>query len=271
LPTGGATAIVAGGDHTCAVINGNVWCWGGNTNGELGSGNNSPVTGPVQVFDRTDPANPILLSGVFAIAAGTSHSCAVVANSQVMCWGKNLNGQLGDGSNIDRSSPVTVQDYNTSVPITGVRALAAGAAHTCALINGGVQCWGANAGGQLGDGGTSDHPKAFTASVYGDVQRIAAGDAHTCAILDGGVWCWGLNDDGELGNCLPQSCSYQSKSLPQLVTGLSSGAVSIAAHGGHTCALVDSEVKCWGLNANGQLGNGSTTSMPFPVYPFTWP
>jgi alpha-tubulin suppressor-like RCC1 family protein len=134
-------AIAAGGLHTCALTSGGgVLCWGVGSDGQLGDGGSAQSSVPVAVSG--------LSSGVAAIAAGGQHTCALTAAGGVRCWGDNSAGQLGNGDRADRSVPVPVAGLSS-----GVAALAAGAGHGCALDSGGgVQCWGDNAWGQLGDG-----------------------------------------------------------------------------------------------------------------------
>jgi alpha-tubulin suppressor-like RCC1 family protein len=137
----GVAAIAAGVLHSCALTSGGgVQCWGANSDGELGDGSTLQSSVPVAVTG--------LGSGVAAIAAGGSHSCALATGGGVLCWGENLHGELGDGSRADRSVPVPVVDL-----ASGVAALAANGEHTCALTTGGgALCWGDNLYGQLGDG-----------------------------------------------------------------------------------------------------------------------
>lgn len=136
--------------------------------------------------------------------------------------------------------------------------------HTCAVTSeGAAKCWGYNQSGQLGDG-TSGNRRGTPVTVTGletGVAAIATGGAHTCALLStGGVTCWGLNSRGQLGD----GTSTQ-RDAPVNVQGLSSGAVALAAGEEHTCALMDSgEIKCWGRNQRGQLGNGETTNRTSP-------
>ena len=143
----GVTAIAAGERHTCALLStGAVKCWGYNDNGQLGDGSAASVT------PRTTPVDvSTLSSGVTAISTGSYHTCALLSTGAAKCWGKNTSGRLGNGSNTASLTPVSVSTLST-----GVIAIAAGEAHTCAVLNtGAVKCWGYNVSGQLGDGSTT--------------------------------------------------------------------------------------------------------------------
>lgn len=246
-------AIGAGSDHACALrAGGGARCWGRNWSGQLGSGSSLWQLLPAPVVN--------LPADVQALAAGENHTCLLSGEAPaaggVQCWGSNEDGQLGDGSLINRYQPAAVSGL-----AAGVRAIAAGNKHTCALSTaGGVQCWGSNATGQLGDG--TELPSAVPVSVIGlgsGVQAIAAGKGHTCAVTgSGGVQCWGDNKGGQLGD----GTQLNSK-LPVDVVGLSSGVRAVAAGLGVTCALTeDGSVQCWGA---GRVGDGTRDQRTQPV------
>jgi alpha-tubulin suppressor-like RCC1 family protein len=240
------SAIAAGWEHTCVLsTGGGVKCWGGNGIGQLGDGTGGVKSTPVSVKD---------LSNASAIAAGWHHTCALIADGGVKCWGAD-----GLGTKERKLVPVNVSGLATSVS-----AITAELYHTCALtIVGSVMCWGINHSGQLGDGTTVS--KAAPTQVIGldsGISAIAAGSEHTCALTtSGGVKCWGKNESGQLGDG-----TSISRLTPVNVNGLSSGVKEIEAGRSHTCALtMGGEVKCWGKNDFGQLGDGTTSSKAIPT------
>ncbi len=252
LDGGWATQITAGHVHTCALtVDSGVKCWGFNTAGQLGDATTRPRAAAADVLG--------LGEGVVLISAGSSHTCALTPASGVKCWGENADGQLGDGTTVDRLTPVDVVGLSS-----GVRGVSAGERHTCAVLNSGaVKCWGNNAYGQLGDGTATSHvtPVDVVGLISG-VQALDAGDDHTCAIDgEGGVKCWGDNRAGELGDG-----TQLSRLSPIDVVGLDGGTRAVSAGGSFTCVLtVNGDVKCWGYNGYGQLGDGTTTWRLTPV------
>jgi alpha-tubulin suppressor-like RCC1 family protein len=227
-----------------------VKCWGYNGDGELGNGASGDRSTPVGVVG--------LSSGVTALSFDFEHVCALTSAGKVKCWGLNDRSQLGDGTTISRSAPVDV------VGVSGATAVAAGQSHSCALTSGGVKCWGANDNGQLGDSTTTSRPTPVSVTGLGTgVTALSAGDFHTCAVTSGaGVTCWGLNASGQLGDN-----TTTDRSSPVAVTGLGAGLAVVLSSGGSSNCVVTSGggAKCWGDNAYGSLGDGTSTNRPTPV------
>ena len=234
-----AGPLATGGFHTCAIaIGGVVKCWGSNSHGQLGDGTR---------IDRATPVDVIGLgAGAISVTAGDLHTCAVLGNGGVKCWGSNRHGRLGDGSTIDRPTPVTVSGY-----ATGVSDVAAGGAHTCAVTAGGAaQCWGSNATSALGSFGSDSATPRQVTNLTSGALRLNAGLFGTCAVTNAGAaLCWGFA--GNTGG---------PSSAPQPVSGFSSATegVSVANRGG--CALTTGGgVRCFGDGRYG-LGDGVTTN-----------
>jgi len=255
-----AVAITAGAFHTCAILDdGYVSCWGSNSYGKLGDGTTTDRNTPTQTSslgtDRT----------AVAITAGNFHTCAILDDGSVSCWGNNERGQLGDGTETNRNTPTQTSSLGTDR--TAV-AITAGDSHTCAILDdGSVSCWGNNGQGQLGDGTTTNRNTPTQTSSLGTDRTavaITGGDYHTCAILDdGSVSCWGYNWNGELGDgtTTDRNTPTQTSSL-----GTDRTAVAISAGYYHTCPILDDgSVSCWGKNDYGQLGDGTTTDRNTPT------
>ena len=174
----GVTSIASDGTHTCAVtLAGTVMCWGDNGDGELGDG--TTIRRPTPVDVCADAACTEPLSGVAAVTAGLfRHTCALMADSHVKCWGDNLRGALGDGSVEDRFVPVDVVTGRAGQLFSGVTALDAGGSHTCAVTEGGgASCWGSNCcGGPLGNGSYDLEPHPVPRPVVTGGQKTLQGD-----------------------------------------------------------------------------------------------
>lgn len=248
------TALAAGRDYSCASTAQGVYCWGRDESGTLGN------AGPDNAYVATPTLS--LLPGLTNLAAGSTHGCARDGNGDAYCWGDNFIGQLGNGTSIDAAIPTAVTVNGT--PLNGAASFAAGNTHTCALMssNGSARCWGANYSGQLGNGTTISSSQPVVVSGLSGATHVAAGSAHSCALilLNGHVECWGKNDDGQLGNLstdqslTPVTVMIVSGVIPVPL----SSATDISAGRNFNCAIVNGGARCWGANASGQLGNGST-------------
>lgn len=247
----GVASLTLGGYHTCAVLGGgSVKCWGSNVEGQLGIGNTTSQSAPVDVASFGAP--------VSAMAAGGSHTCAIGGDAKVRCSGVNSQGELGRGLITTRDTlPALVQGF-VHTPLENVVSVSAGFYHACALLaSGSVKCWGSNLYGELGDGSTT--ARAGPVDVMGltsGVIAIASKESSSCAVTSaGGVKCWGRNHRGQLGDG-----TMTDRSIPVDVSGVS-GATAVWMGGTHSCAAVTGDaVKCWGDNGFGQLGDGTSVS-----------
>lgn len=255
---GDAIALTAGLDHTCALFKTKLpYCWGSNRARQLGQDAPGVASVPqlLQLAPLSNGVAPI--NGIPGISGGRYHTCLITPNRGVQCWGRNSDGQLGDGTQLPRPQPINITGFNGEV-----MSVTLGAEHSCALLQtGAIQCWGSNTAGQLGDGTTDEHltPKAVIGLT--GVAALAAGESHICAVVQpGGVKCWGSNTAGQLGDGTTTQASF-----PVAVAGLS-GVSLVTAGATHTCALLQSGgVNCWGGNAVGQLGDSSQISRTTPV------
>ncbi|HEX8698666.1 MAG TPA: RTX toxin [Myxococcaceae bacterium] len=258
--------IALGGKHTCALLDtGLVRCWGNNQYGQLGY-NTTEHVGDGEAIASYGYVN---LGGIASkIAAGGEHTCALMNNGTVRCWGRNNYGQLGygDTENIgDNEQPWTAGVVNVGGTVTNI---VAGGAHTCALLdNGQVRCWGYNGSGQLGYGNTTpvgddaDPATAGSIDLGGQAMQLSAGKNHTCALLTtGNVRCWGYNGFGQLGYG-----HYSNIHKPTLTNAgdveMGGKVLQVATGENHTCALLGSgDIKCWGHGGRGRLGRGTSTA-----------
>lgn len=295
------TSAAVSGTHTCGITSaGYAYCWGYNSNGQLGDGTERPSDVPTPVagglrFTQVDVAG--------------FHTCGLTPDGAAYCWGYNANGQLGDGSSEDRAAPAPV--------VGGLRfaLVSVGESHSCGLTaDGSAHCWGSDQHGQRGDGdsglsgleprpvaggltfsrlnagsrhtcavATDDAAYCWGANIYGELgvggttardvptpvagglrfAQLSAGNTHTCGVTtDGFGYCWGENRSGRLGDG-----TTEPREVPARVdTGLTFAGIS--AGSAHTCAVTAGDIAyCWGHNSTGSVGDGSTTErvVPTPV------
>lgn len=261
----GVTDIGLGLDHSCALTqSGQVYCWGWNQYGQVGMGTvgeTAYITRPQLVAD---------VANVVAITAGDNHTCVLQRSGDVRCWGDNYSGQLGV-----RTVTGDVATYPSAVLVSGLNnvvAIAAGGAHTCALLQrGDVTCWGWNSVGQIGNGaGGAARDIVSPQPVVGHlgITAVGVGANHICMVdRQGTVWCWGDNGFGQLG--IGSSLGGNARTLPSEVDAAANTA-AVTTGANHTCALlVTNDLNCWGRNTIGQLGNsfsGDLADSPVPYF-----
>ncbi|MFZ5893516.1 MAG: RCC1 domain-containing protein [Myxococcota bacterium] len=285
LPAAGAMkaqAVAAGYDHSCAILStGDVKCWGGNDGGQLGledlnaRGYNLSLVG--------DGLSTVALgTGVTAtsLALGVERTCAVASDGRPKCWGANPVGELGYQDTVYRGGHAgdmgAALAYVSLGPDFLVSKLGLGDHHNCAIATtGGLKCWGLNAFAQLGL--PHRNPRGAQLNSMGNrlalvnlggqaALSVSGSSHHTCAALaNGSVRCWGCSLFGQLGQGFVESCpSGRLGAENSLPVALGSGQVASAVTTGaeHSCAIVSGgQVKCWGYNAHGQLGAGSTENL----------
>ncbi|MEM9889276.1 MAG: RCC1 repeat-containing protein [Actinomycetota bacterium] len=261
--------VATGSEHTCVVLDtGRVNCWGANGDGQLAAWEIATSATPIVA--------PYELDGVKDVAVGGAHTCVLSTVNRVACWGANGDGQLGDGSAVDRSLQVAVAGVGGADELTDIKQLVVGRDHSCALTTAGrVRCWGSNFFGQLGDGTTTDAPApvgVLTPTGTGElsgIKQLSAGAYHTCAALTNGrLHCWGADFADQLG-----ASGSGNRSLPTAVVGADGtsellGVAEVEAGGFHTCVLGNGgSVSCWGSNIFGQIGDGTDddATTPTPV------
>lgn len=289
-----ATDVSAGANHTCAIVEGDLWCWGSDSDGQIGNG---ATTGNV--------VTPYQVQGVLAgkrvtkISAGGNSTCAV-ADGNAYCWGDNATSQLGTNGTTDSNVPLEVTtglstpNNATTNQLTGknVSQISVGPTHACAVANADLFCWGSNVNGRTGlgnsyDTGVSARPvkvTSFKDSSNSDVPdgpngmkpavaEVSVGTDFSCATVNGKAFCWGNSDNGRTGrNTVAVSTTDQT--VPRQVHGPAGTyyAQKITAGASHACAVINGDnsaangnLWCWGAGASGQLGDGGGVDRGAPV------
>ena len=276
-----AKQVAAGDFHTCALLDDeSIKCWGNGYYGQLGQGNTDHIgDGSGEMGDSLKAVELGSDRTAKQVAAGRCHTCALLDDESIKCWGNGYYGQLGQGNTDDiGDGSGEMGDSLKAVELGSNRTakqVAAGRYHTCALLDDeSIKCWGNGYYGQLGQGNTDhigdgsgemgDSLKAVELGSGRTAKQVAAGDYHTCALLDDeSIKCWGRGDYGRLGqgntDDIGDGSGEMGDSLKAVDVGTDRNAQQVAAGFYHTCALLDDEsIKCWGRGEYAQLGQGNT-------------
>ncbi len=251
--------IDAGQNFTCALeddgtgLSGGLRCWGAGSYGRQGNGSTSNSY-PLSLV-------PGMESGVKDFSVGYYHACALVDDGAgaggVKCWGRNNQGQVGNGDLVDQTSPIDVVGLTS-----GIESLSVHLYHGCAVTTGGaLYCWGDNAQGQLGIGNRVDSLTPVLVTGMGSgVESVSTGRYQTCAVMmSGALYCWGDNARGQIGDG-----TTTDRLSPVLITA--SGIESVSSGYRHTCSVTTlGELNCWGENLAGEVGDGTLTRRTSPV------
>ncbi len=251
------TTLAAGFGYSLTLgSDGKLYAWGANHDGQLGNGSMTNSNTPVEVGLPTGLA-------LAAVAAGQAHSLALGSDGKLYAWGRNSDGQLGNGSMTNSTTPVEAGLF-AGLALTAV---SAGAAHSLALgSDGKLYAWGFNFSGQLGNGSNTPSSIPVVVRLPAGVKTtaVSAGEAHNLALgSDGKLYAWGFNSSGQLGN---GSASNRNTPVVVRLPGGVTPTTAVAAAAAHSLALgSDGKLYAWGANHHGQLGNGSNTPSTIPV------
>jgi alpha-tubulin suppressor-like RCC1 family protein len=271
-------ALGLGDQHSCAIADDKVYCWGANDSGQFGNGDAGNAYSPVEITER---------AGAIAIAGGKTHTCSLGAAGTVSCSGGNTDGEVGNGTTVAVKTPFAAK--------SGANAVGTGYVNSYALLAGVVWGWGDNADRQIDNSGTDPRATPLQIGGVSSALTIAGGIGHACAVLaNQSATCWGANGNGQLGRnytsndegpgavtivtsiselsagvnhtCVRRTdntvvCWGESYGLGATLIPLPAPAARIASGSYHDCAVLDDgSVWCWGRNTYGQLGNGVTST-----------
>lgn len=246
------TSLAAGNNAVCAVRQGRLFCWGLNQNGDLGVGDTNERTIPTAVAS--------MQTGVTTVSVGLLHGCAIKSGG-LYCWGWNGVGQVGiGGTSGSVLNPSAVVNMNA-----GVTKVAAGTLHTCAIKSGLVYCWGSNSSGEIGIGSTGGNiATPVHVTLPESVIDVATGQETSCAIgQSGALYCWGRNDYGQIGD--GTTTNRPSPVQISMGSGVTVSKIALSISYNYACAITNVDVRCWGQNDNGELGNGTQTASSVPT------
>ncbi len=262
-------AVSAGGYHTVGIdSDGILWSWGANDNGQLGDGSKENKSTPVRVRKTEGGTLVDNTTKWEVVVAGYAYTVGIDSDGILWSWGANDNGQLGDGSKENKSTPVRVQKTEEGTLVNNTtkwKAVSAGGYHTVGLAEDGILwSWGQNNGGQLGDGTKIAKSTPVRVQKTGIIwEAVLAGDNHTVGLAEDGIlWSWGQNNGGQLGDGTKENKSNPVRVRVDNTTKWK----TVSAGANHTVGLAEDGILwSWGSNSVGQLGDGTTTSRNTPV------
>jgi len=258
--------VSAGRNHSCGIIQNDpasqtLRCWGINSTGQLGLGDDFDAIYPTNIASIDINQNPLPTQWK-TVNVYDSNSCAIDINNKLWCWGSNNNFQLGDATNFDAFLPTAV-----ATPDADWSNVAQGVFHTCASkADDSNWCWGGNADGQLGIGDIADAktPRQEATKAIDWIQ-VDVSRNHVCAVKDDATaYCWGWNYIGQLGNDSYVSTNQATEiGIPQYSNGVNWKKISVGPSNiegdDHSCGLTTSgRIYCWGDNRDGQVGTGAS-------------
>lgn len=257
--------ISTGANHSCALANGDVACWGLNSSGQLGTGEMTNQSQPTKITMSTLPSYNVFKEKV---SAGGNHTCFIAA--RLYCMGSNTYGELGINSTTLSNRPAAVSGLSGRVSD-----VSAGPKNTCAVAGSQLYCWGDNSFGQLGNGATGPQrltPQLVSAFAGRQVSAVAVGTNHVCAIVNGDGYCWGSNAsyatgiNTNAGNTLsPLAGKLNLGTAGAVTNNVQAAFTAISAGEDYSCAIINGATSCWGRNGSGQTGTGSLIDVPYPT------
>ncbi|MGC4935815.1 protein kinase domain-containing protein [Gordonia sp. DT30] len=261
-PTAHPGILAVSGNSSCGITNAQLYCWGGNYDGQLGNGTETASSSPVKV--DLPNVTAVSLGGYTNTDKKLVTTACAVSDGSAYCWGANKFGQIGNGSTTDTQSPVKVTGLSGRVT-----AIATGYGSTCAIADGKLSCWGDNDDGQVGVESITDQTATPTAvpGISGNVTAVAAAQGTTCAVADT-VYCWGNNDSGQLGTGATTRANTPQKVALTGADSISVGSYSITDQPDQyttVCASASGKGYCWGDNRYGQVGDGTKESRHTPT------
>lgn len=283
----GLTITDIGGTNnaSCAIAGGKIYCWGTNSSGVTGRNttSGSTLTPTLVTASNTSTTLPTNYTATKLSTSGSrSKTMCAISSGKAYCWGANDNGSIGNGTSGVGTQvlvPTKVTDTGvlsgktvTAISQDGyVSAASGGFPHVCAIASGSVYCWGDNNSGQLGDNSTTDRSVPVAVVTTGvlsgkTIEDLQAGLNHTCVRANSGAYCWGSNGSGQLGDATNTQRTSPVAAAQQAGNLTSSNVLSIGGGSNRGCAVVaDGRTFCWGLNAQGQIGDGTTTNRNVPT------